>query len=75
MYCKCYEKNIIWLKLTVLGGLVSFLLMIAGMPFFHPKMVLFPLPWVLGILMLFVSLTLPFYAIKHDCKEEGKKRK
>jgi hypothetical protein len=67
MYCKCFEKNMGWMRAMVAGGLLSFILMIAGMPFFRPKLVLFPLPWVLGILTLFITMTVPFHFMKHSC--------
>lgn len=72
MFCDCWGKNLFWMKLVAAGGVVSFLLMIAGMPIFKPRLVLFPLPWILGILMLFLSLTVPFYLMKHTCREEKK---
>ena len=59
----------------MMGGTLSGILMIAGISIFNPILVPFPLPWVLGIWVLAVTITVPFYIMSHsNCKKENSKK-
>ena len=70
MYCGCCEKDKHWMKAIVGGAVLSALLMVAGLPVFHPAYVPFPFPWLLGIFVLLLTITLPYYLIGHTCEEK-----
>lgn len=69
MYCDCIKKHPGVIRAMFFGGMLSASLMVVGIPVFRPKMVLFPLPWILGILTLLLTVTLPLYIIRKELKK------
>ena len=77
MDCDCFERHMGLFTLSLAGVLAALGLMVLGLPIFHPRLVLFPLPWVLGIFTLLVSLMVPFYLMRllgDKAPSEGKSR-